>query len=116
METDKDCIFCKIVAGDIPAEKVYEDEKVLGFKDLNPVAPFHALLIPKEHIATLRDLHPEHDGMMGGLMRAASEVAVKAGLDEGHRVVGNCLKAAGQEVYHIHLHVIGGRQLKWPPG
>lgn len=114
METD--CIFCMIVAGEIPAEKVYEDDQVLGFKDLSPQAPFHGLLIPKEHIATFNDLEPRHDAVMGRLMRAAREVAGEQGLTEGYRLVGNCLKAAGQEVYHIHVHLLGGRSFSWPPG
>ncbi|MCK4303487.1 MAG: histidine triad nucleotide-binding protein [Candidatus Eisenbacteria sp.] len=113
---EKDCLFCKIIAGEIPAEKVYEDERILGFKDIRPAAPFHALLIPKEHIPTFNDLGEAHDAMMGGLLRAAAAIARQEGLDEGYRLVGNCLKAAGQEVYHIHVHLLGGRGFNWPPG
>jgi histidine triad (HIT) family protein len=116
MRMESDCLFCKIVAGEVPAEKVYEDEHILGFRDIHPVAPTHALLIPKEHIATFKDLTPEHDGMMGALLRAAAQVAAQEGLDDGYRLVGNCMKAAGQVVFHLHVHLVGGRNLSWPPG
>lgn len=113
---EKDCLFCRIVAGEIPAERVYEDERILAFKDIAPVAPFHALLIPKEHISTLNDLRPEHDAMIGAILRAGAEVARKEGLKAGYRMVGNCMKAAGQEVFHLHFHLMGGRRFGWPPG
>ena len=116
MKTDPGCVFCKIVAGQIPAEKVHEDEHVLAFKDLHPAAPFHALLIPKEHIPTLNHLEEEHDLLMGRLLRAAGRVAATHGLGAGYRLVGNCERAAGQEVFHIHFHMLGGRALGWPPG
>lgn len=113
---EKDCLFCRIVAGEIPAERVYEDERILAFKDIAPVAPFHALLIPKEHISTLNDLRPEHDAMIGAILRAGAEVARKEGLKAGYRMVANCMKAAGQEVFHLHFHLMGGRRFGWPPG
>lgn len=116
MKTDPTCIFCKIVAGEIPAEKIHEDDAVLGFRDIHPAAPFHALLIPKEHIPTLNHLEEEHDVLMGRLVRAARAVAAAQGLTAGYRLVGNCERAAGQEVFHIHFHLLGGRGFGWPPG
>ncbi len=113
---DKDCLFCKIVAGDIPAEKIHEDEQILVFKDIKPAAPFHALLIPKEHIPTFKDLGEPHDKMMGTLLRVAALIARQQGLDDGFRLVGNCMQAGGQEVYHLHVHLLGGRSMNWPPG
>ncbi len=116
MTANAECIFCKIVAGQIPAEKVWEDDLVLGFKDIHPEAPFHALLIPKEHIATLDDLEQDHEPLMGRLIWAASRIASEEGLSEGYRLVTNCRAAAGQEVFHIHVHLLGGRPFGWPPG
>ncbi len=113
---ESDCIFCKIVAGEIPAEKVFEDDEIVGFKDINPAAPFHALLIPKTHIETLNDLGPEHVDLMGRIVLAAQKVAAEEGLETGYRLVANCLRDAGQEVFHIHVHLLGGRRLTWPPG
>ncbi|MFN2349954.1 MAG: histidine triad nucleotide-binding protein [Thioalkalivibrio sp.] len=111
------CIFCKIAAGDIPAEIVYEDDQVLAFRDLNPQAPLHALVIPRKHIATLNDLTPEDEQLVGRMYLAARQVARDAGLDvRGYRTVMNCNSEAGQSVYHIHLHVLGGRAMQWPPG
>jgi RpiB/LacA/LacB family sugar-phosphate isomerase len=111
-----DCIFCKIASGKVPAEKVFEDDDVLGFRDIHPAAPTHVLLIPKVHIPTLNDLTPEHDRLLGRLVRAAGEVAAREGLAAGYRLVGNCGRGAGQEVFHIHFHLLGGRPLDWPPG
>ncbi len=112
-----DCLFCKIIAGDIPAEKIYEDENVLAFRDINPVAPLHALLIPKKHIATINDLQTEDAGVVGQLFLAAKQIAKQEGYaDEGYRTVMNCGEAAGQTVFHIHLHLLAGRGLSWPPG
>ncbi len=111
------CIFCKIAAGDIPAEIVYEDDQVLAFRDLNPQAPLHALVIPRKHIATLNDLTAEDEAMVGRMYLAARQVAGEAGLaTRGYRTVMNCNSEAGQSVYHIHLHVLGGRSMQWPPG
>ncbi|MBD3379262.1 MAG: HIT domain-containing protein [Candidatus Omnitrophica bacterium] len=113
----KDCLFCKIVNREIPAEIVYEDEKVLGFEDINPQAPVHCVFVPKEHIATLNGINTENSALAGELVRASVEVAEKKGLSErGYRVTINCNSDAGQEVFHIHLHLLGGRKFNWPPG
>ncbi len=112
-----DCIFCKIAAGEIPAEKVYEDDQVVGFRDLNPQAPVHLLLIPRRHIATLNDLSEADEALVGHLCRVAAKVAADEGLAErGYRTVMNCNAEGGQTVFHIHLHLLGGRQMTWPPG
>ncbi len=112
-----DCIFCKIVSGDIPADKVYENDHVIAFRDLNPQAPFHCLVIPKKHIATINDIQSEDAELIGQMYLAAKQIAADAGLsEEGFRTVMNCNEAAGQTVFHIHLHVLGGRNLSWPPG
>lgn len=112
-----DCIFCKIARGEIPADKLYEDEQVVAFRDLNPQAPAHALVIPKTHIATLNDLQEADAALIGRLFLAAKAVAGQLGLaDDGYRTVVNCNNHGGQTVYHIHLHLLGGRQMTWPPG
>lgn len=112
-----DCLFCKMVRGEIQPKKVYENDRVLAFRDINPQAPTHVLIIPKEHIATINDLGPGHAGLVGELYLAAQEVARSEGLSEsGYRTVMNCGRDAGQAVFHIHLHVLGGRPLHWPPG
>jgi histidine triad (HIT) family protein len=111
------CVFCQIVAGRAPSKKVYEDEDVLAFHDVRPQAPVHALVVPKKHIASLVDLTPEDDALLGRLVRCGREVAGAAGLDKrGFRLVFNCGADAGYSVFHIHLHVVGGRPLGWPPG
>jgi len=113
----EDCIFCKIVDGDIPAEKVYEDELVVAFRDLNPQAPIHVLVIPRKHIATLNDLQEVDEVVVGRMFTVAGKVAAAEGIDEdGYRTVVNCNKAAGQVVFHIHMHLLGGRKMSWPPG
>jgi histidine triad (HIT) family protein len=112
-----DCIFCKIVAGEIPADLVYEDDAVVAFRDLNPQAPTHVLVIPRRHIATLNDLGPEDADIMARLFLAAREIAAREGFAEaGYRTVVNCNEAGGQSVFHIHLHLLGGRMMHWPPG
>ena len=112
-----DCIFCKMVNGEIQPDVVYEDEDVLAFRDANPTAPTHVLVIPKEHIATTNDLDEESAGIVGKLYLAAKQVAGNDGIAErGYRMVMNCNPEAGQSVYHIHLHVLGGRAMNWPPG
>lgn len=112
-----DCIFCKIAAGAIPADKLYDDGEVLAFRDINPEAPTHVLLIPRRHIATLNDLAPADAGLMGQLYLAAKQVAVDLGVAErGYRTVINCNRDAGQIVFHIHMHLLAGRELGWPPG
>jgi len=115
--SEKDCIFCKIIEGQIPAEKVLETEKVLAFKDIHPRAPVHVLVIPKEHIESLNHVRDEHKELIGEMFLAAGSIAQKLGISErGYRTVFNCNRDAGQEVYHLHLHVLGGRKLSWPPG
>lgn len=112
-----DCIFCKIVNKEIPANVVYEDEKILAFHDLNPVAPEHVLVIPKVHFMSLSDMKPEHSEVVGHLTLKLQEIASTLGIAEsGYRVVCNCGDDAGQEVKHLHYHLIGGRNLQWPPG
>jgi histidine triad (HIT) family protein len=111
------CLFCRIIAGDIPAERVYEDEDMLAFTDIKPGAPMHVLIVPREHIASLNDLKPEHDRLVGAMQRRAAALAAARGVAEsGFRTVINCNAAAGQTVFHLHLHVLGGRSLSWPPG
>lgn len=111
------CLFCEIVAGRIPSKKAYEDESVLAFLDVSPQAPSHVLVIPKRHITSLEDLKPEDDAVIGSLVRRAKEIANELGLGErGFRLVLNCGEDAGYSVYHVHLHLLGGRRLGWPPG
>ncbi|MDG2377070.1 MAG: histidine triad nucleotide-binding protein [Woeseiaceae bacterium] len=115
--TDPDCLFCKIVTGDIPADIVYENDNVVAFRDINPQAPTHVLVIPRQHIATINNLEAADAETVGNLYWAAKEIAAAEGVAEaGYRVVMNCNAAAGQAVFHIHLHVLGGRDLGWPPG
>lgn len=110
-------LFLKIINREIPADIVLETGDVLAFRDINPQAPVHILIIPKEHIRTIDDLKPEHAEVVGKLFLAAAEIARNEGLqDDGYRVVMNCRDAGGQMVYHIHLHLLGGRQMRWPPG
>jgi histidine triad (HIT) family protein len=110
-----ECIFCKMVAGEIQPEVVYEDAHTLAFRDLHPQAPTHLLVIPKVHVATLNDL--DDFSLSGNLLSAVRVVAQQAGLAEsGYRTVINCNRDGGQEVYHLHVHVLGGRKLSWPPG
>ena len=112
-----DCLFCKIINGDIPAEIIYQDDDVLGFKDVNPQAPTHVLFVPKRHIATVNDLAAEDAELVGKLFLAAKKVAAEIGFeDEGYRLVMNCNAGAGQTVFHIHLHMLAERTLHWPPG
>ena len=111
------CLFCRIVEGDIPATMVYQDQHLIVIEDLHPVAPLHLLLIPKKHIVNTLDLLPEDDQMVGHLFRIASDLAKKRGFDEsGFRIVTNSNADAGQSVFHIHFHLIGGRSMQWPPG
>lgn len=113
----QECIFCKIVNKEIPAEIIYENEHVLVFKDIKPVSPIHLLLIPKKHIPTFFDLQPEDSRVIGEVQRAAAIVARDMGLTEkGFRLVSNCMEDAGQLVFHIHYHLLAGRPLEWPPG
>ncbi len=112
-----DCLFCKIIAGTIPARPLYDDEEMIAIQDINPLAPLHALIIPKTHIASLNDLTPEHEALVGRMFRRAADLAKARGYDvKGYRTVFNTGPEAGQSVFHIHLHVLGGRPLSWPPG
>ncbi|SFM55308.1 histidine triad (HIT) family protein [Ectothiorhodospira mobilis] len=112
-----DCIFCRIAQGEIPSDTVFEDDEVLAFRDLNPQAPVHILVIPKRHIATLNDLSAEDAGLVGRLHWVAAQLARQEGIaEDGYRTVINCNPAGGQSVYHLHLHLLGGRQMAWPAG
>ena len=111
-----DCIFCKIVAGSIPSKKVFEDDQVFAFHDIDPKAPKHILVIPKKHIASLAEAKPEDAALMGRLLLAVAEIAREQGLGEGYRVVISTGPEGGQTVDHLHLHLLGGRQMHWPPG
>lgn len=113
----QDCLFCKIAQREIEANIVYEDEQVIAFDDIEPKAPVHQLIIPKQHIATLNDLQPEHASLVGHMQYVASQLAEEMGVERiGYRTVFNCNIAGGQMVFHIHLHLLGGRQMLWPPG
>lgn len=108
-----DCIFCNIVKGSIPCSKVYEDEKIIAFDDIHPMAPVHVLIVPKEHIATILDVSEDRMAVMGAMVSAAGEVARKKGVAEsGFRMVINCNEEGGQVVFHLHMHVLGGKKLK----
>ncbi len=112
-----DCLFCKIAAKQIPAKIVYEDEKVVAFRDINPQAPVHLLVIPKQHLTTLNDVQAEHAALVGYMIVSAQRLAEAEGIaDSGYRLVMNCNSDGGQTVYHIHLHLLGGRSMHWPPG
>ena len=112
-----DCIFCRIANGEIPATLLHEDEDVVAFEDLNPQAPTHILVIPRVHIATLNDLGEDQDFLVGKMYRAAIDLAKRLGVaDDGYRTVFNCNALAGQSVFHIHLHLLAGRAMTWPPG
>jgi histidine triad (HIT) family protein len=111
------CLFCEIVAGRVPAKMVAQDEDLIAFHDINPQAPTHVLLVPRRHIASLLDLSPEDDALVGRLVRKARDLAREMGFAErGFRVLFNAGDDAGYSVYHIHLHLLGGRALGWPPG
>jgi len=112
-----DCIFCKIANKEIPSEIVYEDDKVIAFKDLDPQAPVHVLVIPKKHISTLNDIKEEDFNLIGHIYNTIKNLAKDMGIDEeGYRVVSNCGEFGGQSVFHIHFHLLGGRKFSWPPG
>ncbi len=113
---ESDCLFCKIVEGQIPADKVHEDDDVIAFRDINPQAPVHLLVVPRRHIASLNDASSEDQALLGRILLAARNLAQKEGVGSGDRVVNNCGESAGQSVFHVHFHVLGGRALTWPPG
>ena len=110
-----DCLFCKIIAGDIPSKKVYEDESVYAFYDIDPQAPVHFLVIPKEHVASCGEITPENSGAVAKCFEAISKITKELGLTD-FRVVSNCGPQAGQTVFHLHFHVLSGRDMTWPPG
>lgn len=111
------CLFCRIVSGEIPSSKVYEDDELLAFNDVNPQAPLHVLVIPKRHIPTTNDLGEGDEALVGKLVRRAAAIAAEKGYAErGYRTLLNCNADAGQTVFHLHLHLLAGRRLGWPPG
>ncbi len=117
MSESADCIFCKIVSGEIPGSVVLKQDDITAFRDINPQAPVHVLVIPNEHVTNTLDLRPEHDALVGRLTRAAVDVARQEGIDEsGYRLVVNTGPDALNAVPHLHIHVVGGRKLGWPPG
>lgn len=111
-----DCLFCKIVAGQIPADKLYEDDAVVAFRDISPQAPVHFLVIPKKHIVGPAFIEAEDELLIGRMLRAAAKIAAELGITDGYRLVLNNGLDAGQTVFHLHLHVLGGRLMHWPPG
>ncbi len=112
-----DCLFCKIINGDIPADKVFENETVFAFRDIDPKAPTHILIIPKKHIKTLNEINKNDQDLLGELLLTAKKIAKDEGIDtSGYRTVINCNSDGGQTVFHIHLHLLGGRKMSWPPG
>jgi histidine triad (HIT) family protein len=112
-----DCLFCKVVSGEIPVRLIYEDDQVLAFNDISPQAPVHFLVIPRKHIATLHELSETDDKPLAGhMLFTAQRLALKLGCQEGFRVTMNCNELGGQTVHHIHMHVLGRRQMNWPPG
>jgi len=113
----KDCLFCKIVNKEIPAELIFEDDRIVAFNDINPQAPVHILIIPKDHFASLNDIPEEKKDLLGHILLRARQIAQNLGIQEkGYRVVLNTGKESGQEVFHIHFHLLGGRRMTWPPG
>ena len=112
-----ECLFCRIARREVPADIIHETDELVAFRDINPQAPVHVLVIPKRHIPTLNDLTPADGGLVGKLMLAAAELARREGIAEaGYRTVVNCNAGAGQSVFHVHLHLLGGRDMRWPPG
>ncbi|MBE6829992.1 histidine triad nucleotide-binding protein [Caproiciproducens sp. R2] len=111
-----DCVFCKIANGEIPSKKAYEDDRVLAFYDLDPQAPVHILIIPKEHIQSVEDITEENSAIVAHIFEVAAKLAKENNLEKGFRVVSNVGKDGGQSVPHLHFHLLGGRSMKWPPG
>ena len=112
-----DCLFCKIINGEIPSAKVYEDELVYAFRDIEPQAPVHVLIIPKEHISSANDITDENAALIGHIFSVAAKIAASEGIAQnGYRIVNNCGEDGGQTVKHLHFHMLGGRALAWPPG
>jgi histidine triad (HIT) family protein len=115
-ESGSDCLFCKIAAKELDSETVYESEDVVAFKDINPAAPVHLLVVPREHISSAHELGTQHGGLLGEVFETIAQLARDHGIEAGHRVVTNVGADAGQSVHHIHFHLLGGRALSWPPG
>lgn len=111
-----DCLFCRIIRGEVPCKKVYEDENTFAFQDINPQGPTHVLVIPKKHIAGLKEATPEDAGLIGLCHLTAAHIARDRSIEDGYRTVLNVGPGAGQSVFHLHVHLIGGRNLSWPPG
>ena len=112
-----DCLFCKIIAGKIPSTKVYEDELVYAFYDINPIAPIHILIIPKEHIKSMCEMEEKHEALVGHILFTAHKIAEDLGFSkDGYRIINNCGENAGQTVMHMHFHLLGGREMLWPAG
>ena len=111
-----DCLFCKIIAGEIPSNKVYEDDTVYAFRDINPQAPVHILIIPKQHIKSAAEITPENSAVVAHIFEVAAKLADELGCSDGFRIVNNCGDSAGQTVKHLHFHLLAGRDLTWPPG
>ncbi len=117
MKLDKDCIFCKIIKGEIPAKKVYEDENTFAFRDINPQAPTHVIVVPKVHVERISDVTVQNAKLVSDMILAANSIAIQERCDKsGYRLVINCNDDGGQTVYHIHIHLLGGRRMHWPPG
>ncbi len=114
--SSRECLFCKIARGELSTDFLYETDRLVAFRDLNPVAPVHVLVIPKKHISSIAGLEPQDGELMGEIMLAIKEVAENEGLEKGFRVVANTGSDGGQSVHHLHFHLIGGRSLQWPPG
>ncbi|MBQ3088501.1 MAG: histidine triad nucleotide-binding protein [Clostridia bacterium] len=111
-----DCLFCKIIAGDIPSTKVYEDDKVYAFNDIDPKAPFHVIVVPKKHIASAADINSDNSHYIAAIYEVIAKIAEEFDLEKGFRVVNNCGEDGGQTVGHIHFHLLARRNLAWPPG
>ncbi|AZR73168.1 histidine triad nucleotide-binding protein [Anoxybacter fermentans] len=111
-----DCIFCKIAAGEMGTEFIYEDDQVVAFRDINPVAPVHILVIPKKHIPSANELTEADNQLIGHIFQVIKKLAQKENLNQGYRIVNNCGREGGQTVHHLHFHLLGGRNLQWPPG
>lgn len=111
-----DCLFCKIIAGEIPSAKVYEDDTVFAFKDIEPQAPVHVLIVPKEHIASADEINESNSAVVAHIFEVAAKIAKDEGLTDGYRIVNNCGDSAGQTVKHLHFHLMGGRAFTWPAG
>lgn len=111
-----DCIFCKIARNEIPSEKLYENDEIVAFNDLEPQAPVHVLIIPKEHISSANEITAENSDIVGKIFMAAAKIAKEQGLEKGYRIVNNCGEDGGQTVHHLHFHLLGGRKMQWPAG